>query len=106
MSASRRIRSRSRRCRCPKRTSIPSSRVILGTIFATRQNADVCAYDIRNPFAPKELAYFVPPFPATIVDPRPRPIGVNSTDVYDDPNGLMCVTDDNAGLYILEYWGD
>jgi hypothetical protein len=75
------------------------------TIFATLQNAGVRAYDIRNPFAPKELAYFVPPFPETIVDPRPRPVGVNTTDVYVDPNGLMYVTDYNAGLYILEYTG-
>jgi hypothetical protein len=73
------------------------------TIFATLQNAGVRAYDIRNPFQPRELAYFVPPFPESIVDPRARPVGVNTTDVYVDPNGLMYVTDYNAGLYILEY---
>jgi len=67
-------------------------------IFATLQNAGVRVYDIHNPFAPRQLAYFVPPFPESIVDPRPRPFGVNTTDVYVDPNGLMYVTDYNAGL--------
>lgn len=43
------------------------------TIFVTLQNAGVRAYDIRNPFQPRELAYFVPPPAETIVEPRPRP---------------------------------
>ncbi len=41
-------------------------------IFATLHNAGVRAYDIKNPFAPREIGYFVPPNPARMFDPRPN----------------------------------
>lgn len=75
-------------------------------IFATYQNAGVRVFDIKNPFRPEEVAYFVPPPPARMFDTRPdRAQVIQSCDVYVDPNGIMYVTDYNAGLYILEYRG-
>ena len=63
-------------------------------------------YDIRNAFEPKEVAYFVPPPPERIVDQRPNPARViQSCDVFVAPDGLMYLTDTNAGLYILQYEG-
>ncbi len=75
-------------------------------VFATYHNAGVRAYDIGNPFQPKEVGHYVPPDPAALVDPRPnRPRVVQSTDIYVDPNGLMFLTDKNAGLNILQFEG-
>ena len=75
-------------------------------VFATYHNAGLRVYDVRNAFEPKELAYFVPPPPERIVDQRPNPAKViQSCDVFVDRNGVMYLTDTNAGLYILQYDG-
>ncbi len=75
-------------------------------IFATYQNAGVRVFDISDAFHPSEAAHFVPPPPVRMFDTRPnRPRVIQSCDIYVDPNGLMYVTDYNAGLYILEYTG-
>jgi hypothetical protein len=48
----------------------------------------------------------VPPFPESIVEPRRRPVGVNTTDGYVGPNGLMYVSDYSTGPHIfLKYKG-
>jgi hypothetical protein len=63
-------------------------------------------FDIADPFFPREVAHFVPPVPELIVDPRPnRPQVIQSNDVYVAPDGLMYLTDVNAGLTILQYNG-
>jgi hypothetical protein len=75
-------------------------------IFATYQNAGVRVFDITDPFAPREVAHFVPPAPEKMVDPRPnRPRVIQSNDVYVAADGLMYVTDVNDGLTILKYNG-
>jgi len=75
-------------------------------IFATLHNAGVRAYDIANPFQPREVGYFVPPNPERMMDPRPnRPQVILSCDVFVDPQGVMYVTDSNAGLNILQFEG-
>ena len=51
-------------------------------------NAGVRAYDIDNPFQPREVGYFVPPNPAKMMDPRPnRPQVIQSCDCFVDPQG-------------------
>ncbi len=75
-------------------------------IFATYQNAGVRVFDVKNPFRPEEVAYFVPPAPGRMFDPRPESAQViQSCDVFVDREGLLYITDYNAGLYILEYKG-
>jgi hypothetical protein len=75
-------------------------------VFATYQNAGVRAYNIDDPFRPKEIGYYVPPNPERMMDPRPnRPQIMMSADCYVDPNGVMYVTDPNAGLNILQFEG-
>jgi hypothetical protein len=76
------------------------------TIFATYNNAGVRVFDIRDAFAPKEIAYWVPPTPKKLIDPRPNvALAAKSADVYVSTDGLMYVTDWNAGLNVLEYLG-
>ena len=75
-------------------------------IFATYHNAGLRVYDILDTFAPKQVACFIPPPPERIVDQRPNPVKViQSCDVYVDVNGVMYLTDTNAGLTILQYEG-
>jgi hypothetical protein len=75
-------------------------------IFATYYNAGVRVYDIENPFQPREVGHYVPADPMKMADPRPgRPQVIQCCDCYVDPNGLMYLTDTNAGLHILQYEG-
>jgi hypothetical protein len=63
-------------------------------------------FDISNQFRPEETGYFVPGPPEKMFDTRPgRPAVAHTADVFVDPNGVMYVTDWNAGLYILQYKG-
>jgi hypothetical protein len=63
-------------------------------------------FDLADPFMPLEAAAFVPPAPARLFDTRQgRPRVIQSCDVFVDPDGVMYVTDYNAGLYVLEYQG-
>jgi hypothetical protein len=84
----------------------PGSLQSSNLIFATYHNAGVRVFDIADPFAPKQVGYFVPPPPEQLVDIRPDSVNViQSCDVYVATVGVMYVTDTNAGLYILQYEG-
>ncbi|KFF71797.1 hypothetical protein IW01_06840 [Pectobacterium brasiliense] len=84
----------------------PGSFISSSLIFATYQNAGVRAYDISNPYQPKETGALVPAAPARMVDKRPgRPQIIQSCDVFVDADGIIYSTDYNAGLSIIEYWG-
>lgn len=75
-------------------------------IFATYQNAGVRVFDIRNAFQPQEIGYFVPGAPQQWVDPRPgRHRVIHTCDVNVQQDGVMYITDYNAGLYILQWKG-
>jgi hypothetical protein len=81
----------------------PGSFVSSDMIFATYQNAGIRVFDIRDQYRPNEIAAFVPPRPARLVDPRPnRPQVIQSCDIFVDRNGLIYSNDYNGGLYILE----
>jgi hypothetical protein len=71
-----------------------SEDVILGTFF----NGGLRAYDISNPYQPKEVATFVPPAPAL------SPAGsIQLNDVFVDEREVVYTVDRHAGgLYILE----
>jgi hypothetical protein len=76
------------------------------TIFATYNNAGVRVFDIRNAFSPREVASWIPPAPARLVDPRPNvALAAKSADVFVTTDGLMYVSDWNAGLHVLQYEG-
>jgi hypothetical protein len=84
----------------------PGSLVSEQTIFATYNNAGVRVFDIRDAFAPKEVASWVPPVPAKLIDPRPNvSLAAKTADVYVQTDGIMYVSDWNAGLHVLQYQG-
>jgi hypothetical protein len=75
-------------------------------IFATYNNAGVRVFDIRDAFAPREVAHWVPPTPAKLIDPRPNvALAAKTADVYVTTDGVMYVSDWNAGLHVLQYEG-
>ncbi len=75
-------------------------------IFATYNNAGVRVFDIKDAFAPKEVAYWAPPAPRKMIDPRPKvSLAAKTADIFVMPDGLMFVTDWNAGLNVLQYEG-
>ena len=78
----------------PTEASWQSEEVIVGTFF----NGGVRAYDITNPFQPKEVGYYVPPAPAGST------VGaIQINDVYVDENGLIYAIDRfGGGLYVIE----
>jgi hypothetical protein len=78
----------------PLPTSWFSDQVIVGTFF----NAGMRAYDISNPYQPKEIAHFVPPAP------NGAPTGaIQLNDVFIDERGIVYAVDRHVGgLYILE----
>ncbi len=78
----------------PLPTAWRSEEIILGTFF----NGGLRAYDISNPYAPHEIACFLPPPPAR------TPVGaVQLNDVFVDERQIVYTVDRfSGGLYILE----
>jgi hypothetical protein len=67
---------------------------VLGTFF----NGGLRAYDIANPYQPKEIGVFIPPAPTN------APTGtIQINDVFVDERAIVyCVDRHTGGLYILE----
>lgn len=82
--------------------------------FITWFNAGVRAVDIRNPYAPRELGYFIPPISEATtqrcikVDGQDRcKTAIQSNNVETDDRGYVYVVDRaNTGMHILELTGD
>ena len=78
----------------PLPTAWHSDQIIIGTFF----NGGLRAYDISNPYQPKEIATFIPPAPPL------SPAGsIQLNDVFVDERGIVYTVDRHVGgLYILE----
>ena len=82
--------------------------------FVTFFNAGVRAIDIRNPYRPREVGYFIPPVTEATdkrcvkVDGAGRcKIAIQSNNVETDDRGFIYVVDRaNTGLHILEVTGE
>jgi hypothetical protein len=78
----------------PLPTAWQSDQVVLGTFF----NGGLRAYDIANPYQPKEVGIFMPPAP------HGAPTGtIQINDVFVDERQIVYAVDRHVGgLYILE----
>jgi len=78
----------------PLPTAWQSDQIVLGTFF----KGGLRAYDISNPYQPKEVGIFMPPAPAG------APTGtIQINDVFVDERGIVYAVDRHVGgLYILE----
>src|SRR5262245_60835773 len=71
-----------------------SEQIVVGTFF----NAGVRAYDVLNPYQPKEVAHYVPAAPKGA-----RTGAVQLNDVYVDDRRIVFAVDRHiGGLYVLE----
>jgi hypothetical protein len=78
----------------PLPTAWQSDQIVIGTFF----NGGLRAYDISNPYTPKEVGVFIPPAPPL------APTGtIQLNDVFVDERGVVYTVDRHVGgLYILE----
>jgi hypothetical protein len=78
----------------PRPTAWHSDQIVIGTFF----NGGLRAYDISNPFQPKEVATFIAPAPA-----MSSAKSIQMNDVFVDEREIVYAVDRFAGgLYILE----
>ena len=75
-------------------------------VYLTYFNAGLRVYDIKNPRAPKEVGWFIPPAPVKRHGPLPYDKLVSQTeDVLVDTRGNIYITDKNWGIFVLRYTG-
>jgi hypothetical protein len=78
----------------PRPTAWQSDQIVLGTFF----NGGLRAYDISNPYQPKEVATFIAPAP-----PMSAAKSIQLNDVFVDEREIVYTVDRfSGGLYILE----
>jgi hypothetical protein len=74
-------------------------------VFVTYFNAGVRAVDIRDPFAPVEVGYYIPET-TDDTDPRDGKIAIQSNNVEVDNRGYIYIVDRaNTGMHILKTTG-
>jgi hypothetical protein len=74
--------------------SFRSEEIIIGAFF----NAGIRVYNLKNPYQPELIAYFVPPGPE-----NSRVPAIQMNEVYVDENGIVYAGDRWAGgLYVME----
>jgi hypothetical protein len=83
-------------------------------VFLAHFNAGVRAVDIRNPFSPREIGYYIPattdkttPRCVKVDDKERCKVAIQTNNVEVDDRGYIYIVDRaNTGLHILQLTGD
>jgi hypothetical protein len=70
-------------------------------LFMTWFNAGLRIYDIRDPYLPREVGWFLPDDPKERRGLLPKDLVTQSEDVLVDARGNIFVSDKNHGLFVL-----
>jgi hypothetical protein len=71
-------------------------------VFMTWFNAGLRVYDIRDPYLPREVAWFLPDDPKERRGLLPKDLVTQSEDVLVDARGNIFLSDKNHGLFVLQ----
>ena len=74
-------------------------------VYLTYFNAGLRIYDIRDPYLPREVGWFLAADPVERRGLLPRTLVTQSEDVLVDARGYAYLTDKNHGLHVLRYVG-
>jgi len=74
-------------------------------VYLTWFNGGLRVYDIRDPYLPREVGYFLPHDPPERRGLLPRTLVTQSEDVLVDARGNAYLTDKNHGLHVVRYTG-
>lgn len=75
-------------------------------LFNAYFNAGLRAFDISDPYVPKEAGFFLPEDPKERLGPLPKDLTVSFEDVLIDSRKNIYITDKNYGLFVVRYTGD
>ncbi|MGI6485294.1 MAG: LVIVD repeat-containing protein [Tepidanaerobacteraceae bacterium] len=71
-------------------------------VYLTYFNAGLRIYDIKDPYLPKEVGYFIPSDPSKRLGLLPNKLVVQTEDVIVDVRGYIYISNKNQGIYILQ----
>jgi hypothetical protein len=72
-------------------------------VYMTWFNAGLRVYDIRDPYVPKEIGWFLPEDPLERRGLLPKTLVTQSEDVLVDARGYAYLTDKNHGLFVVKH---
>lgn len=74
--------------------------------FLTWYGAGLRAYDIADPYGPRETGFLQPEDPRTRRHTQPTNLVFQGSDIVMDARGCIYMTEMNSGLYVCRYTGE